>query len=43
LKGGELAGEIASMKNIATVWELSDFFEEEYFKTKKVVHVICKV
>ena len=39
LKGGELAGEIASMKNISTVWELSDFFEEEYFKTNKVVHV----
>lgn len=39
LKGGELAGEIASMKNISTVWELSDFFEEDYFKTKKVVHV----
>lgn len=39
LKGGELTGEIASMKNICTVWELSDFFEEEYFKTKKVVHV----
>lgn len=39
LKGGELDGEIASMRNIATVWELSDFFEEEYFETKKVVHV----
>ena len=39
LKGGELNGEIASMKNIATVWELSDFFDEAYFKTKKVVHV----
>ena len=39
LKGGELNGEIASMKNIATVWELSDLFDEEYFKTKKVVHV----
>ncbi len=39
LKGGELTGEIASMRNISTVWELSDFFEEEYFKTKKVVHV----
>ena len=39
LKGGELNGEIASMKNIATVWELSDFFDEEYFKRKKVVHV----
>ncbi len=42
LKGGELAGEIASMKKICTVWELSDFFEEEYFKTKKVVHVTVK-
>ena len=39
LKGGELNGEIASMKNIATVWELSDVFKEEYFQTKKVVHV----
>lgn len=43
LKGGELAGEIASMKNICTVWGLSDFFEEEYFKTKKVVHVTVRV
>ncbi len=43
LKGGELAGEIASMKNICTIWELSDFFEEEYFKTKKVVHVTVRV
>lgn len=39
LKGGELDGEIASVKNIATVWPLSDYFEEEYFETKKVVHV----
>lgn len=39
LKGGELNGEIASMRNISTIWDLSDYFEEEYFKTKKVVHV----
>ncbi len=39
LKGGELTSEIASMKNISTVWELSHFFDEEYFQTKKVVHV----
>jgi len=39
LKGGELDGEIASMRNVSTVWELSDFFEEEFFETKKVVHV----
>ena len=37
LKGGELAGEIASMKNICTVWELSDFFEEEYSVEVKVI------
>lgn len=39
LKGGELDGEIAAVKNIAAVWPLSDHFEEEYFETKKVVHV----
>ena len=39
LKGGELDGEIAAMKNIAAVWPLNDYFEEEYFETKKVVHV----
>ncbi len=39
LKGGELNSEIASMRGISTVWELSDFFKEEYFETKKVVHV----
>ena len=39
LKGGELDGEIAAVKNIAAVWPLNDYFEEEYFETKKVVHV----
>ena len=39
LKGGELEREIASMRNIATIWELSDYFNEDYFTTKKVVHV----
>lgn len=39
LKGGELQREISSMRNIATVWELSEYFSEEYFKTKKVVHI----
>ncbi|MCR5312974.1 MAG: 16S rRNA (guanine(527)-N(7))-methyltransferase RsmG [Bacteroidaceae bacterium] len=37
LKGGELDREIATMKNICTVWELSEFFDEKYFETKKVV------
>lgn len=39
LKGGELNSEIASMRDISTVWDLGDYFEEEFFKTKKVVHV----
>lgn len=40
LKGGDgLSGELASMRNISTIWSLSDYFEEEFFETKKVVHV----
>lgn len=39
LKGGELGSEIAPMKNICTSWDLKDFFKEEFFETKKVVHV----
>ena len=39
LKGGELANETAPFKHKAIEWNLSDFFEEEYFKTKKVVFV----
>lgn len=39
LKGGELAHEVLPFKNVATIQELSSFFKEEYFKTKKIVHV----
>lgn len=39
LKGGELGSEIAPMKNICTTWDLKDFFKEDFFETKKVVHV----
>lgn len=42
LKGGELDREMASMRKICTTWELSDYFKEEYFETKKVVHVTVK-
>ena len=42
LKGGELDSEMASMRNICTTWDISDFFSEEYFETKKIVHVIVK-
>lgn len=39
LKGGELEGEMACMKSICTTWDISEWFEEEFFETKKVVHV----
>lgn len=39
LKGGELAQELAPIRHHATVWNLRDYFDEEYFRTKRVVHV----
>ena len=42
LKGGELEREMASMRKICTTWELSDYFAEKYYETKKVVHVTVK-
>lgn len=42
LKGGELDREMASMKKICVTWDLKDYFTEEYFDTKKVVHVTVK-
>ncbi|MBR6285850.1 MAG: 16S rRNA (guanine(527)-N(7))-methyltransferase RsmG [Bacteroidaceae bacterium] len=39
LKGGELTEEIKCVKNHTTMWNLSDYFEEEFFETKKVVYV----
>ena len=39
LKGGELGHEIASFKNKVIMIELSDYFKEEFFKTKKVVYI----
>jgi 16S rRNA (guanine527-N7)-methyltransferase len=39
LKGGELNREVLPFKKIADVTELSSFFEEEFFQTKKVVYV----
>jgi 16S rRNA (guanine527-N7)-methyltransferase len=39
LKGGELQHEVLPYKQIAEVYNLSEFFEEEFYKTKKVVYV----
>lgn len=42
LKGGELEREMAPMRNICMTWDLKDNFKEEYFVTKKVVHVTVR-
>jgi len=39
LKGGELQHEIQPFRNKAESIGLSDYFKEEYFKTKKVVYL----
>lgn len=39
LKGGELEKEILPFKKYVEVDNLSDFFEEEFFQTKKVVYL----
>ena len=39
LKGGELEREMSTVKGVIEVTELSDYFTEEYFTTKKVVYV----
>ena len=41
LKGGDLNEELKDFPN-ATEYNLSDFFTEEFFETKKVVHVPLK-
>ena len=39
LKGGELQNEIQTYKKTAEIFNLSDYFDSEYFKTKKVIYV----
>ncbi|MDB5255545.1 MAG: gidB [Chitinophagaceae bacterium] len=39
LKGGDLEAEIAELKKPVQLYTLSDFFEEEFFETKKVLYV----
>lgn len=38
LKGGDLEEELKLFSKISTVWSLSDYFTEEFFSTKKLVH-----
>lgn len=41
LKGGDLTEELAKFPS-ATIYNLPDFFEEDFFETKKVVHLPVK-
>lgn len=39
LKGGDLNEELAELKKPHQIFELSDYFKEEFFETKKLVYV----
>ncbi|MBQ7056620.1 MAG: 16S rRNA (guanine(527)-N(7))-methyltransferase RsmG [Bacteroidaceae bacterium] len=39
LKGGDLHGELEPFKKSCETWNLSDFFDDEYYETKKVVYI----
>ncbi|UMB59251.1 16S rRNA (guanine(527)-N(7))-methyltransferase RsmG [Lutibacter sp. A80] len=41
LKGGDLTDELANFSN-ATLYNLTDYFDDEFFETKKVVHIPLK-
>lgn len=39
LKGGDFENEIAEYRSRISLYECSDYFKEEFFETKKVVHL----
>ena len=39
LKGGDVEMELAAFQKTSETWNLSQFFEDEFFETKKVVYV----
>jgi len=41
LKGGDLTGELQNFPK-ATIFDLTDYFKEDFFETKKVVHIPLK-
>ncbi len=41
LKGGELADELATIRHHYKIWNISDYFTQEYFQTKKIIQVLC--
>ena len=42
LKGGDLTEELAPFRKKVRTWDISDFFEEEFFETKKVIYLSFK-
>ena len=39
LKGGDLTSELFPFRHKARTWDICDFFEEEFFETKKVIYL----
>ena len=39
LKGGDLSGEISQFRNKVLIDDLSSYFKEDFFKTKKVIYL----
>ncbi len=39
LKGGDLSDELEAFKKRVVVYDLKDYFEEDFFETKKVVYL----
>lgn len=42
LKGGEFEEEIEPFRNQIKVYELQNFFQEEFFETKRLIHMVIK-
>lgn len=42
LKGGDFEEEISPFKEQVRVFELQDFFQEEFFETKRLIHMTLK-
>ena len=42
LKGGDLDQELAPFKKKVRTWDISDFYTEEFFQTKKVIYLPFK-
>ena len=42
LKGGDLKEELGEIKKYSKSYSLSDYFEEEFYLTKKLIHVITR-